>query len=129
VCVRGASALDEMMATLPEARVRLFVVWEPVIRTDIAPPTSSVMGKLRDTRAAQFWDPKRLVSDALIGTARAHLERLPPGDEVPSVIWDAVLIYGPEARWDERIPFPAYYGGPVESVMDEAKRALSAELP
>ena len=126
--MRGASALDASLATLPEARLRVFVVWEPVIRTDIAPPTSSVLGKIRDMRAAQFWDPERLASDALIQTARAHLERFRPGTEIPSIVWDAVLIFSSDARWGEQIPFPTYYGGPVEAVIDEAKQALSAEL-
>ena len=126
--MRGASALDETLARLPDARIRAFVVWEPVIRTDIAPPTSSVLGKVRDARAAQFWDPERGVSDALRETARANRVRLRSGNDVPSVVWDAVLVYGPDARWGERIPVPAYYGGPVESVIAEAQQALSAEL-
>jgi hypothetical protein len=117
-----------MLATFPEARVRVFVVWEPVILTDMAPPTSSVLGKFRDTRGAQFWDPKRVVSDALIQTARAHPERIRTETEMPSVVWDAVLIYSSDTRWGEQIPIPVYYGGPVEAVIEEAKQALSAEL-
>jgi hypothetical protein len=117
-----------MLAALPDPRVRAFVVWEPVIRTDLAPPMSSALGRIGDRRVAQFWDPERLISAVLTKTARAHPERLRAGEEIPSVAWDVVLVYAANTHWGDDAPFPAYYGGPVVDVVEEVKRAIAVEL-
>ena len=38
MCVRGASALDELLAEFPNARIHVLVVWVPVLKSDIAAP-------------------------------------------------------------------------------------------
>ena len=64
--MRGASALDELLDEFPEARVRVQVVWEPVLKTDIAAPLTRVLGLLDDERVVQYWDPDRVISTELV---------------------------------------------------------------
>jgi hypothetical protein len=123
--VRGASALHDALSTSREPPLRILVLWEPVLTTDIAPPTTAILGLIPDDRAAQFWDPDRLLSAELIATARQNPERMKPGDEIPEVVWDVVLVYPPGAIWTDRIPFPAWYGGEVVGVVDEVRREIA----
>ena len=61
-CLRGASAVQRLIGHDPAAKVRVLVVWEPVIFTDIAPPTNFALSRISDARAAQFWDAGHAMS-------------------------------------------------------------------
>jgi len=72
---------------LPGAKVRVFVVWEPVLPTDMSAPGTMTLERLHDARAAQFWDHDRILSHLLgekdrrtvvrsIGEAKEKLEEL-----------------------------------------------------
>jgi len=101
------------------------VVWEPVLITDLAPPSTGVLSRLSDTRAAQFWDKELRLSRAMIQTARKH--QLLSDEEIPGegdIVWDFVAIYPPGVTWEELPPVPAYYGYPVVDVIDEVRARL-----
>jgi len=110
--VRGASALGKAVGETP-GHYRVIVVWEPVLATDLGPPTAAVRRTLDDPRVRQFWDPDRAVSSAMI---RAwHLE--------DDVVWDVVQVHPPGTRWSAR-PRPAWSDGPVVRTVRELKRRL-----
>src|SRR5262245_54414114 len=99
--------------------MRVFVVWEPVILTDLAPPTSAVLARLSDARGSQLYDEDRLLSRRLIQwdtlAASDGEEERQEGqgmgeseDGVDGVVWDQVLIYPPGARWETRLPAPDF---------------------
>jgi hypothetical protein len=96
--------------------VRAFVIWEPVLPTDWAPPSTTSLSRISDTRAAQFWDRGRLISH-LMGE---HDRR--------SVVWDYIAVYPPGALWQEGPPPPLYRGNPVVRVTDPARTALTRAL-
>jgi hypothetical protein len=128
--VRGASALDRLLAELPDAPLRAFVVWEPVLGTDLAPPLTPVLGRLRDARAIQSWDPERILSADLLRSvnedpARYGFEGPLPDD---TIVWDVVAVFGRSTRWERDAPVPVYHGAPVEQVIEAARRAILAEL-
>ena len=130
MCVRGASALDELLAEFPNARIHVQVVWEPVLKSDIAAPITKVLGLLDDQRVSQYWDPNRVVSQDLVRAVNAQPgryrleEALPPG----FIAWDVVAVFGGDARWDDDLPVPAYYGGPVAHVMTETKESIAEQV-
>src|SRR5262245_33195555 len=99
---------------MPQARVRVLVVWEPVLLTDVAPPTSHALNRVLDARAAQFWDAGRPLSRALGGT----------DDEI---VWDRVAVYPAGSRWDESPPTGDFEASPVVDVIDEVRRPISAD--
>jgi hypothetical protein len=93
----------------------VFVVWEPVLATDLVAPTSSDLARCREARARQYWDPDSRVSAAM---PDAH------GPRRSGVVWDYVALYAPGATWGGKLPRPAFEGGPVV----EASAELGATL-
>ena len=119
-CLRGASAIQSVLEQVHDSDLRAFIVWEPVLPTDWAAPSTSTLSRVRDPRAIQFWDRGRLLSKALGGP-----ERFPRSDPVNriqfnmhDVIWDFVAIYPPGT---DR---PSFTGAPVVSFSDDVHREL-----
>jgi hypothetical protein len=89
--------------------VRVFVVWEPVLPTDFAAPSTAALARIPDLRAAQYWDRKRVLSHQLGEHDR------------PSVVWDYIAVYPPGATWQDAPPKPVYSSRPVRNVIGGAK--------
>jgi hypothetical protein len=128
--VRGVSALQAVLEELGDAPVEVLAVWEPVLATDIAPPTTTVLGILHGRRVRQYWDPQKLLSEQLIKALRANPKLLKPdmGEEIPDVAWDVVMIYDAQDVWTGDIPFPRWYGAPVLDATEEAKAELRSRI-
>lgn len=130
MCVRGASVLQNLLAEFPDARLRVLVVWEPVIASDVAAPLTPVLGLLHDLRVIQYWDPDRVVSGDFVRTVNddppryGFDERLPPD----FVAWDAVAVFSRSAAWRENPPVPVYFDGPVKDAIDGTRTAITDEL-
>lgn len=92
------------------------MVWEPVLPTDWAAPSTAALKRISDMRTAQFWDRKRFISH-LMGE---HDRR--------SVVWDRVAVYPPGLVWEERPPRALYEGGPVVKVTDSVRAAIAQAL-
>jgi hypothetical protein len=90
-------------------------VWEPVIWSDVSPPTSGVLGILSDSRVAQYWDPKRTLSAEIVRSLRADPRAYPQGPRVEedTIVWDVVALFAENARWDAAFPAPVFHGCPV----------------
>ena len=115
--MRGASALQVTLSAVNKTPIRAFIVWEPVIRTDISPPVSQVLALVPDPRASQYWDPSRLLSTAI---------RQSEGNGSTAVVWDWVAVFPPGARWEEVLPKPAFADGPVVHVIGRLQEQLQA---
>lgn len=128
--MRGASALNALLGEFPDSRLQVMVVWEPVLLTDISPPVTRVLGLLDDARVTQHWDPGRVVSSDIVRSVNVEPVRygleepLPPG----YIAWDVVAVFDSSAGWERDLPAPAYYGGPVEDVIAETRKALADAL-
>jgi hypothetical protein len=108
----------------PELPVRVFVVWQPILPTDWAPPTAFAMNRISDRRAQQYWDPDHVVAKRLAADRRAPQ---PAEDccERSGVLWDLVALYPKGAAWEERIPTATVFNGPVVDVTPEVESALA----
>jgi hypothetical protein len=106
-----------MLSRNTDARIRVFVVWEPVLETDWRRPGDSITSMIPDARAVHFWDADRRLSTLYGGPASAGT--LAPvstvGFKMTNVIWDAVLVYPPGVSWGaraQRLAAPVYkYAG------------------
>lgn len=94
----------------------MFAVWEPVLPTDWAAPSTATLKRITDPRAIQFWDKGRLLSQAM----GEH--------DKESIVWDEIIVYAPGAVWKQVPPQPLYRGGPVVDVIEPARAALSKAL-
>ena len=131
MCVRGVSALNDLLAEFPDAPLRVYVVWQPVLKTDLGPPLSSVLGLIPDPRAAQFWDPGRALSAEIVRNVNAEPGRFGFDEPLPAdfVVWDVVAVFDGTAVWDDRsFPAPAYHGGPLAEVIGDTRLALARVL-
>jgi hypothetical protein len=105
-----------MIAELAGKAVRTFAVWGPVLFTDWSLPSTATLGRISNTRAAQFWDRERVISHSMGEHDRG------------SIVWDYIAVYPGGAAWEDRLPHPLYEGGPVVHVLDEARAALAQAL-
>jgi hypothetical protein len=74
-------------------------------------PGAGAVGRSSDRRVTQFWDPRRVLSQAI---RKDH------------VVWDYVAIYPAGVRWDDAVPAPLFSGSPVVRVIDGFRRQLRA---
>lgn len=125
-----------MLKEMPGTPVRVLVVWEPVLLSDIAPPLSAVLSLVSDRRAMQFWDPDRTLSQQMLQAARETPAVLPFDGEVGEeeeeglIVWDYLAIYPAGLRWEDSMPAPIYGNAPVIRYMEEVrKRLVSAQRP
>src|SRR5947207_5587628 len=95
-----------------DPRIRVFVVWEPVLPTDFGAPSTLTLRRVSDSRASQYWDKEHLVS-RLLG------ER-----DAASVVWDYVAVYRPGKLWDNVPPDAAYSHAPVIRGVDGTREAV-----
>ena len=118
-----------MLRRHPELPVRVFVVWQPMLPTDWAPPTTFAMNRIPDRRAQQYWDPDHVVAKRLAADRRAPQ---PAEDccERSGVLWDLVAVYPKSAVWEDRVPVATVFNGPVVDVTPAVESALAgvAEL-
>jgi hypothetical protein len=119
-----------LLAEFPEAHLRVQVVWEPVLKSDIAAPLTPILGLFQDRRVTQYWDPNRVVSTDLVRSVNEDPARYRREDKLPSgfISWDVVAVFAKSAPWEQDLPVPIYYGGPVRDVIEDTRQAIASAL-
>ncbi len=116
MCLQGVSVLEKLLSEQRDSRIRVFIIWEPVLPTDFGAPSIATLRRVSDLRVSQYWDKGHLVS---------HL--LGEGDR-RSVVWDYVAVYQPGTLWDQAPPEPATSGLPVVRAIDNTKDEIQRLL-
>lgn len=96
----------------PDADLRVFVGWIPILPGDANPKVAEL---LVDKRAKHYWDGERRLGN--------EVSRIVRSDGSPA--YDVFLVYGPDAAWGEK---PAAGGSPVISESGTLERALGPYL-
>ena len=123
--MRGASAIQELLNTIPDTQLTVLVVWEPILWTDFKRPSASTLARLADRRVVQFWDHDHLVAKAFRDTFSSKEGKSIDPDRLSSdILWDDVAVYAPGLRWTDQQPQPDYFDGPVYDVIPKVKEAL-----
>ena len=115
-CLHGATLIQQVLAESTATPMHVFVVWMHVTRDDRVPANGLALAKVTDPRAEQWWDPRRLVSKAMMSdypadTAMAMADTT--GGQ-PPLIWDFVAMWKPRTKWGEKIPMPDFAAHPIE---------------
>ncbi len=116
MCLQGASALEKLLDEQHDSKVRVFVIWEPVLPTDLAAPSTATLRRASDARVSQYWDKEHLVS------------RLMGERDRKSVVWDYVAVFQQGELWDQTPPQPIFSKKPVIRGIDGTKDAISKLL-
>jgi hypothetical protein len=127
--VRGASALEKVLEEERSDEIRAFVVREPILWTDLAPPSTRRLASISDARVAQYWDPNHFVSNVVTSSAWAAKEGIFTHGEESSdkvVAWDLILLFPPGSCAGRGLPEPVFHGNPVVTRIDEARVHLHA---
>jgi len=115
-----------VLKQFPAGNIRVLVVWEPILPTDLAAPSTAVLARVSDPRAVQFWDQSHAVAAKL---------RNVPGQPQPGccdrsgVLWDLAAVYPPGALWTDSPPPAVFFNGAVVAVRPELTDAVSRLLP
>ena len=103
--------------------MQVFVVWQPMLATDVAPPVTAVLRRVSDARARQYWDPNHLLARQLAADARRPQPE-PECCERSGILWDLAAVYPAGSRWEERLPPATFFNGPVADVADAIGAAV-----
>jgi hypothetical protein len=103
-----------VLAKVPAADLRAYVVWLPVMPADDLAAAARAGASVHDPRVAQFWD-----GDRALGVALGRALRLPgrvPGQE-HGLAWDVYLLYPRGAHWPPAgVPAPAFWMQQLDDV-------------
>src|SRR5215470_14578696 len=127
--MRGASALQALLDELGQRPLHVFIVWEPVVATDLAPPTSAVLARASDPRVSQYWDRSKALSKSLQRAAADAWRGFPIAGDLreAGVVWDYVLVFPTGGEWsDAGPPTPDFAGGTVVDTIAETKAHLES---
>jgi hypothetical protein len=110
--------------------LKVFVVWEKVLSSDTDAPIEETRARISDPRAAQYWDPDRLVSNQAQGVLSKDDRPMvgKPSLARGPIVWDYAAVYPPGVRWEQQFPLPAFQGAPVVKVTRELADSLRATL-
>jgi hypothetical protein len=126
--VRGASALEKVLEEERDSEIRAFVVWEPVLWTDLGPPSTGRLASVSDARVSQYWDPKHLVSTMVISSAWAARNDMFRQEKSSDTViaWDLILLFPPGSCGSGAFPEPVFHGEPVVTRITAARDHLRA---
>ncbi len=87
-CLRGANWLQEELSQRPDADVHVYAIWLPVLPSDDRVEWDNRI--LVDPRVTHLWDEEQLIGRWFADRGYGDLP----------VQWDALFMYGPQARWE-----------------------------
>jgi hypothetical protein len=88
-----------VLDTIPDDRLRVYVVWGPMLGEENEGDAKEATVHLPDSRVTHFWTPAHAVAEAMAG----------PVGLAGGRAWDTYQLFAPDARWGETPPVPVYF--------------------
>ncbi len=113
---------EQILKTIKSEKLKVYVVWTPVIVSDNRKAAVAAMQLIPDERAVHFWDP-----DRSLGLSYRRVVALPRGWRLA---WDIYLAYDASGKWGDQPHKPAdwmHQLGKDERRLDGAKLRASVE--
>jgi hypothetical protein len=112
-----------------DAPLAAFIVWEPILITDVRGPKVAALARVRDRRAAQFWDPSHRISQSMGGPASfGPKSGAKIVFDMKKHVWDFAGVYTAGFRWRDSGGSPVFAGAPVVEVTADLRAAISGAL-
>lgn len=106
---------ENILDKYPDTSLRVYTVWLPMLATDAREEWDP--GVLADERVAHFWDEERVVGTSLADQGVGDLG-------YSGIVWDAFLVFGPEAAWGSEPGPLVAAGAPVVDATADLEKAL-----
>ena len=104
--------------------MRVFVVWEPMLASDVTPPTTVAMQRITDHRVRQYWDEQHALARRM--KADAHSPQPEPHCcDMYGILWDLAAVYPKSAMWKDHLPSAVVFDGPIVRITSNIESALS----
>lgn len=117
-----------MLGPNPNPALRVYAVWYNMFPGDSRERWRPDL--LSDSRVTHYWDQPRAVGLVYFQDLTRMWERRAPETVPPQdlILWDAYLLYGADARWDQQPPDVVSWGSTILMVRDRLKQDLSGIL-
>ncbi|MEX2263764.1 MAG: hypothetical protein WD696_17550 [Bryobacteraceae bacterium] len=91
---------EEVLAKVPNAALRVYAVWLPILDEDTEDAANRMLARLRDSRFQGFWD-SRMTASRTFGKVLQFPEK--------TTAWDMYLAYPPGVEWNAAAPTPRFW--------------------
>lgn len=99
-CLRGAADIQSILSKEPGARIKVLVLWAPILGRDSRRAALQAAAYLQDPRAEHFWD--------LWNFGRQHYNKqLQYPDDASA--WNIFILYKPHLGWHGDGPEPTVW--------------------
>ncbi len=121
-CIKGYRYMRKILDEVQDERLKMYVVWEPMLSGDSKRLAERMSRKAKDPRMVyQAWDNERVTGK----TWQASMD-------LPGIAWDVYFLYGPDTEWGEDGPSqPEYWqhqgAGGQENWLDYDKLKAKVE--
>ena len=112
----------EILEAVANEKVKVYVVWTPVLQEDNRQAAAKVMRLIPDNRAEHFWD-----ADKSLGFSLGKVVTLP---RERKLAWDVYFAFDAKAKWDDVPSKPAdwmHQLGTDERTLDGQKFRMTVE--
>ena len=108
-CIKGYRYVRKILEEVPDPRLKVYVVWEPMLSGDSRELAEQMSRKTDDPRVVhQSWDGGQI-------SGKAWQQVL----QLKGVAWDVYFLYGPDATWSANGPTrPDYWEHQGQSSRD-----------
>ena len=113
---------ENILEALKTDKVKVYVVWTPVLREDDRARASKATQVIQDARTQHFWD-----DDKSLGLSFGEIVTLP---RKRTLAWDTYFVFDQKAEWNVQPPVPANWMhqlGIDEKTLDGEKLRTSVE--
>lgn len=115
-----------MLAKHPRERIKVHAVWYRIYPNDARQRWRADL--LPDTRVRHWWDEFRMAgrqmpNELLAFDAQRSAGSRPFDDDV---LWDAFVVFDPDAQWEGMMPRPRAWGHTILSARAALAAAVSA---
>jgi hypothetical protein len=107
---------NEILQKNPAAKLQVYAIWFNMYPGDAREQWSANL--LTDPRVVHFWDEQKIVGTWF---GKQHPEYLKGGQ---SAVWDAFILYGAEARWQESISHRLSMGRTIVAKREDLRQSL-----
>ena len=111
---------QQILAQYPAADLAVAVIWMPMLPTDARDEWDDQL--LADPRVTHLWDADRIVGRWLADNPNLDLR------DTGEIVWDAFLLFGPEAIWERAPSGLLAWGGPLVGRFSELADTLAPLL-